>query len=379
MTMLLFWNNRRRALPRLLQNLRLLQAKSPGTRATRTNGRGKGAKRGRTADSGALVSTPQPLPGRLRGTPNEKHPGAQGPENVTAARPPAAQPGLVAETETRTGTVRETILEGNTVVKGGGADPGVGLGPGHGLGHDPEQGPTDEGPAQNGHLPESSLLRGESAGEDGGLGKAVGLVVTDGGAMGALGALKMVSLQRVPPIARAGQKILTGLQKRVVRPMAGAGTSVAVHAGKTNATVVGTEESHGAGENVEGLTVAGARDGAVVIVASTTSRRTRPTTAGSPETTSQVQATIQGMTPTVASTKTEVGAAEKRRSQETLCLIGLAGLRHPAGLLGGHYLQMFRIITPRGREEGLEAGTDKRRSSQQQQQVKTLLNCMQQL
>lgn len=161
--------------------------------------------------------------------------------------------------------------------------------------------------------------------------------------------------------------------------MAGAGTSVAAHAGKTTATVVGTEESHGAGEDVEGL--AGARGGAVVIVASTTSRRTWPTTAGSPETTSQVQATIQGMTPTVASTKTEAGAGEKSQSQETLCLIGPAGLRHPAGLLGGHYLQMFRIITPRGREEGLEAGIDKRRSSrqQQQQQVKTLLNCVQQL
>lgn len=270
-------------------------------------------------DSGALASTPQPLPGHLRGTPSENHPGAHGLENVTAARPLAARPELAVETETRTGMVRETIPGGSIVVKGGDADPGVALGPGHVLGHDPEQGPTDEGPAHNGLPPESSLLRGGSAGEAGGLGRAVGLVVKDGGIMEALGALKMVCLQKVLLIARAGQKILIGLQRRVVRLKAGTGTSVAAHAGKTTATVGGTEESHGAGEDVEGLNVAGAQGGVAVVVASTTSRRKQLTTAGSPETTSQVQATIQGMTRTAASMKTEAEAGEKSRSQETLC------------------------------------------------------------
>lgn len=271
-------------------------------------------------DSGVLASTPQPLPGHLRGTPSENHPGAHGLENVTAARPLAARPELAVETETKTGMVRETIPGGSIVVKGGGADPGVALGPGHGLGHDPEQGLTDEGPAHNGRPPESSLLRGGSAVEAGGLGRAVGVVVKDGGIMEALGALKMACLQKVLLIARAGQKILIGLQRRVVvRLTAGTGTPVAAHAGKTIATVGGTEESHGAGEDVEGLNVARAQGGVAVIVASTTSRRKQPTTAGSPETTSQVQATIQGMTRTAASMKTEAEAGGKSRSQETLC------------------------------------------------------------
>lgn len=140
---------------------------------------------------------------------------------------------------------------------------------------------------------------------------------------------------------------------------------MAAHDGKTTAT----EESHGAAVAVQGLNVAGALGGVEATVASTTSRRKHPTTAGSPETTSQVQATIQGMTLIAVSMKTAAVAGGKIQSQQTLCLTGQAGHQHPAGLLGGHYLQTFRIITPRGREEDLEAGTDKRRSSRQQQQI----------
>lgn len=211
------WYYQRRALLQMLPNSLLLQAKSPRTRAPRTNRREKGAKRGRMAGSGALASTPQPLPGHLRGTPSENHQGthAHDLENVTAARPLVARPELAAEKETGTGRVRETILGGNVVARGEGGDPGVALGPGHvlglGLDHDPEQDHTDEGPARNGQPPESSLPRGRSAGEAGGPGRGVGLVVRDGGITEALAALKMVCLQKVPLNARPGQKIQTGL------------------------------------------------------------------------------------------------------------------------------------------------------------------------
>lgn len=378
MVVILLLNYQRRALPRLLQNL--LQAKLPRMRAARTKGRERGAKRGRMADSGALVSTPQPLPGHLRGTPSENHPGAhaRGRENVTAARPQAAHPELAAEKETGTGKVRETILGGSVVVKGGGVDPGVALGPGPGPipgpgpGHGLEQGPTDEHPVWIGHPPESSRPKGRSVVVAGGLGRVVDLEVRDGGIREALAALKTVCLQRVPPTARAGRIIPIGLQKRVVATLrAGIGTLVVVHAGKT----AGTEESHEGGVGVEGLNVAGVLGEVAATVASTASRRKQPKTAGSPETTSQVQATIQGMTRIAASMKTEAVAGGKSRIKETLCLTGQAGHQHPAGLLGGHYPQTFKIITPRGREEDLEAGTDQRRSSQQQrQQVETHLS-----
>lgn len=283
------------------------------------------------ADSAALASTPQVLPGHLRGSPSENHPGARahGLENVTAVRPLAAHPELEAEKETGSGTVRETILGESVVVKGGGVDPGVALGPGLALGlaHDPEQGPTGEGPALNGQPPESSLPRGRSVEAAGGLGRAVRLVVRDGGIKEALGALKMVCLQKVPPNARAGQRILTGLQRRVVVKLT---SRTVTHAGKTAATVAG-EESHGVGAVVEGLTAAGAEDEAAATVASTTSRRKRVTTAGSPETTSQVQATIQGMMRTAASMKTGAVAGGKIQTRETW-LTGRAGHPHPAGL-----------------------------------------------
>lgn len=309
----------------------------PRTRATRSNRKEKGAKRGRTARRGALASTPQPLPGQLRLTPSKNHPGARGPENVTAARPLAARPELAAERRTGTGigTVRETLLGGNVVAKEGGGDPGVALSPSLGLvlglDQDPELDPTDEGPAPNGRPPESSLPRGRSVEVAGGLSRAVGLVLRDGGRE-ALGALKTVCLRKVPLNARAGRKIQTGSRKRVV------------------ATPVARAGSHGA---AEGQNAAGAQGGAA-------------TTAGSPETTSQVQAAIQGMTRTAASMKTAAVAGGKSPTQETIWT-GQAGHRHPAGPSGGRCPQTFRIITPRGREEDQEAGTDKRRSIRQQQ------------
>lgn len=325
------------------------------------------------ADSGALAFTPHLLLGPLRGTPSENRPGAHahGLENVTAARPLAAHRELAAEkeTETGTGTERETILGGSVVVRGGGGDPGVVLGPspGPGRGHGPEQGPTGEGPAPNDQPPESNLLRGKSVGAAGGLGRAVGLVVRDSGIEEALGVLKMVCLQKVPLIARAGRKIPTGLQKRVALMLRG--TPVVAHAGKTTAAVAGTEESHGVVGAAEGLNAAGGAQGAVAAtVASSASRMKQPTADGSPETTSQVQATIQGLTRTAASTKTGAVAGGKSLSRENLWSTGQAGHRRPAGLSGGHYPQMFRIITPRGREEDQEAGTGRRRSSRQRQQ-----------
>lgn len=280
------------------------------------------------ADSGALASTPRPLPGHLRGTPSENQPGVRGRENAMAALPLAAHHGLAAET--RTGMVRETILGGSTVAKGGGAGPGVALS--RGLGRDPEQGRTGEPPARNVQPPESNLLRGGSAGGAGGLDREVGLAVRDEGIMEALGALKMVCPLKVPLIARAGQKTLTGLQRRVVTSTAGTGTLVVVHVGKINATVVRTEESPGAGEDVEDLTVTGARGGVAVIVASTISRRKELTTAGSPGTSTQVQATIQGLTHTAASMKTGAEVGGKILSLEILCLTDQAGLQPPAGL-----------------------------------------------
>lgn len=143
---------------------------------------------------------------------------------------------------------------------------------------------------------------------------------------------------------------------------------VVAHDGQI-ATVAGTEENHGAVGGVEGLSAVGALGGVEATVASTTSRKKLLTTAGSLEATSQVQVTIQGMTRTAASMKTGAVGGGKSQSQQSLCLTGRAGHQHPAGLSGGHYLQMFRIITPRGREEDQEAGTDRKRSSRRQQQI----------
>lgn len=191
--------------------------------------------------------------------------------------------------------------------------------------------------------------------------------------MEALGALRMACLRKVPPTARAGLIILTGLQKRTtVRPTE-TKSPAAAHAGRTTATAEGTEESHAAEGGVVVLNVDGAEGEVAATVASTTSKRKPLTTAGSPGTTSQVQATVQGMTPTAASTKTEAVAGDKSPSQQTLWSTGQAGLQHRAGLFGGHYPQMFRIITPRGREEDLEPGTDRRRNSRHRQRQQILL------
>lgn len=86
------------------------------------------------------------------------------------------------------------------------------------------------------------------------------------------------------------------------------------------------------------------------------------------------------MTRTAASTRTGEAAAGKNRSQ-TPWSIDRAGPRRPAGPSGERYLRTFRIITPKGRGAGLEAGTGKRRSSrqqlqQQQQQVNILLSSL---
>lgn len=235
-------------------------------------------------------------------------------------------------------------------------NPGPALGPGL----DPEQGLTDGVPAPNGQLLESNLRRGRSAEGDGGRGRVAVLVVRDEGFREALAALKMVCLQKVPLNAKAGRRILTGLQKRLVKPRARKTlASVAALAGKT-----GTGGRHGV---VEGLNVAEAPGGAVATAASTISRRKRLTTAGSPETASQVQATIQGTTHTAATMKTGVVAGGKTLSRATRCTIGQDGHPHPAGLSGGRYLLTFRTTTQRGREEDQEAGTESRRSSSNSQ------------
>lgn len=313
MTVLLLWKNQRRVLYGLLQNLLTLKRMSLRQRAARINRRERGAKRGEMADSVALASTPQLLPGHQRGIPSENHLDVRGPESVIAAHPLAARPERAAGMKTRTGTGIETILGEIIVVKGGGEDLGVVLGPGHVLDHDPERGATDESAAQNGHPPESTLLRGGTAGVAGDLGRPLGPVARDGGTMAALDALKMVCLRRVPQIVKAGQKTWTVLQTRVaVKLMAGVGTPVATRAGKTSSVVVETKVSHGP---VEASIVVGAQGGVALIVVASKKKQLR--TAGSTKTT-QVQQIIQGMTHTAASMTTGVEAGGKSLSQESL-------------------------------------------------------------
>lgn len=251
-------------------------------------------------------------------------------------------------------------------MKGGGGGPGVALGPspGPGLDQDREQDPTDEGPARSGRPPESSLPRRKSVEAAGDPGRAAGPVRRDGGTKEALGASKTARLAKAPPNARAGRRIRTGSRKRVaVKPTARAGiwAPAVARAGRT-ARVAAPEGSPAgaAGRNVGGGAQAAAE-------ASTASRRRRPTAAGNPEPTSQVQGTIQGATRTAASTKTAVVAGERSPTPETICWTGQAGPRRPAGPSGGRCPRTFRIITPRGREEDQEAGADRTRSSRQQQ------------
>lgn len=161
-----------------------------------------------------LASTLQPLHGHQRGTLREIHQGAlaHGPESVTAAHPRAAPPELAVEKRIRTGTETETETtpEESEVERGGEGDPGVALGQDHDLGRGLEQGLTEEGPALDGRLPESSLPIGKSEELAGGLVREVDQLVRGGGTKEALGASRMVSLQKVLLIAKAGRKILTG-------------------------------------------------------------------------------------------------------------------------------------------------------------------------
>lgn len=327
------------------------------------------------ASSGDLASTLQLPRGHLRGTQREKHAGVHvhGLENVTAALPRGALHGLAAEKETGTGMETETILGETVVGTEGGDGPAQDPGQGPGLDLDLEQDHTDEGPALNGRHLESSLLRGRSV-EAGDLEPVVGLAVKDGGIMAALATLKMVSLQKVLLIARA-QTIPIGLQKRFEEMlMEGTGTSgtAAAHAGKTIVEVVGTEENNEVEGALEGLNVAGAEDVVVATATFTTNRKKCLTAAGSRGTTSQVQATIQGTTHTADSMKTEVAGAGKSLSQASLWLTAQAGPLHPAGLSGGHCLQMFKTITQKGREARARGAGRRKSSSHQLQQVRPL-------
>ncbi|MEQ2188577.1 hypothetical protein GOODEAATRI_016538, partial [Goodea atripinnis] len=192
-----------------------------------------------------------------------------------------------------------------------------------------------EGLALKGQCPERGLPRERSVEEAGNLGLVEALVMRDEDIKEVLAALKMVCRKKALTTGRPGQRILTGSQKRLgVKPKTGTGTraSVVVQNGKTSAGVVETRENHVDGGFVEGLTVVEAQGGAVVTAASTTNRKKPLTLAGSPETISQVQATIQGMTPIAASMKIEEAAGRKSQSQETPRWTGQAGPQHPAGL-----------------------------------------------
>lgn len=93
--------------------------------------------------------------------------------------------------------------------------------------------------------------------------------------------------------------------------------SAVVQSGKISEGAAETRENHVDGEVVEVLIVVEAQDGAVATAASTANRMKRPTRAGSQETISQVQATIQGTTLTAATMKTGAAVERRSRSQET--------------------------------------------------------------
>lgn len=206
--MIQLWIHQWGSLTQLRQNPLFPLAKKLRLRAERTNQSENEAKRGRMVGRDDLASTPQPLHGHQRGTRREiQGVLAHGPESVMAARPRVAHPELAVEKETETEI--ETTQDESEVEKGGGGDPGVAQGLDHDLGHGLEQGLTEEGPALDGHLPESRLPRGRSEEAAGGLVREVDQVVRGGGTK-ALGALRMVSPQKVLQIARAGRRILTG-------------------------------------------------------------------------------------------------------------------------------------------------------------------------
>lgn len=236
--------------------------------------------------------------------------------------PRVGRPTLAAEIET--GMENENIQEGTGAVKGGEGDPGVALDQGLGLvpdldqDLDQEQGLTGEDPARTGQSPERSLRRGRSVvGEAGSLSMAVGLVMRDEDIKEVLAALKTVSHKKVLTTGRPGQRIPTGSQKRLgLTPKTGTETRarVGVQSGMTSAGVVETRENHVDVGVREGLSVGGV----AVTGASTTNRKKLRKPAGSPETISQVQATIQGTTRTAASMKTGAAVGRRSQSQRTL-------------------------------------------------------------
>uniref|UniRef100_A0A1A8J5V7 SR-related CTD-associated factor 11 n=1 Tax=Nothobranchius kuhntae TaxID=321403 RepID=A0A1A8J5V7_NOTKU len=133
---------------------------------------------------------------------------------------------------------------------------------------DQEPDHTEEGPALREDCPGNSLPRGRNVGVAGGLVLEVVLVKTDADKE-ALAALKMVSLLKILLIAKAGQKILTGSQKRPGGTLkSGAGTAWA-HAGEISTGAEETGWSHAVGLVAQGLNVAGVR-GRVATVACTT-------------------------------------------------------------------------------------------------------------